>query len=406
MAKMLKTSIPARVQEACNCNADIFPQSTSPRKGRRLPGAAMVLVALLFYCATYLSRSGMFLCGFDDTRSELNKSFLEELDGVHSKNGTEETSTESDSNIVPQANVDRGESQYMQVLEAPPRTPRKTTNWNIPENKPDEGKSPPFCGDPLQFEPFAKSSVTGRVLERGVNTKTFFKIARPDLIPRVNAAVSIIDKAGELDTDFACPVFDSCKTQTKKNRHSKAYLVCDEYQWIHASSILQGVAKEKLPGDLRSQGDDNVLCEIAQYLADLVANVILESLHIHGKKCIVQEQFVNQQQAGAKTNIHLHPDDTYGGLFYLEAPKGTQMCYSNSETTDQKKSWYEHAPEFTENLFPEAPGETGFEYPGYIVPQAGDFVLFPVGWMKHWVPKIQMAPGEKRTSVVFNLICI
>lgn len=278
-------------------------------------------------------------------------------------------------------------------------------DWNIPE--PDDPKCPSFCGDRMEFEPFAVKTLDGHTVERGVGSKTFFRSARPDLIDRVSRAVEAIDNAGELDTDFACHVFDACDIPDKRqSRHSNAYLVCNEYNWIRASSILQGVAQGTLPGFLAQQGDGNVLCEIANYLADMASKVILTSNGIENKKCVVQEQFINQQRAGAKTNQHFHPDDTYGGLFYLDAPPRTKMCFSNSEGSIEKNSWWRHSPKFTENLFPDAPGTMGDDYPSYFEPRAGDFVLFPVGWVKHWVPHMEMEADEKRTSVVFNLICI
>ena len=316
------------------------------------------------------------------------------------------------------------EGRHMQILQAPKPIEESTTqrlvnsfllpkkSWNVPHS-PDP-VCPSFCGDRLEFEPFAQSSKTGRILERGKGTKTFFRMARPDLLDRVHAAVEEIDRAGELDTDFACRVFDACDeikaaaaatTTTKQmNRHSRAYLVCDEYDWIRASKILRGVARRKLPGFLRQQGDANVLCEIAHYVSDLVTEVILPSVGLHNKHCIVQEQFVNQQRAGAKTNMHFHEDDSYGGLFYLDVPESTRLCFSNAEGSSEKKSWWDKAPQLTENLFPQA-GEQGNNYRGYVEPRAGDLVLFPVGWAQHWVPKMEMEPHEKRTSVVFNMIC-
>jgi hypothetical protein len=84
---MLK-NIPARVEETCN--AEIF--SPSHWKGR--PGSAMFFVALLSFCATYLSRTGMFLCDIDG-RSELKPTRVEthvqlHLGGLQLHNGTQE----------------------------------------------------------------------------------------------------------------------------------------------------------------------------------------------------------------------------------------------------------------------------------------------------------------------------
>jgi hypothetical protein len=160
---------------------------------------------------------------------------------------------------------------------------------------------------------------SGTTIERGRGTKTFFRIARPDLLYRVAKAVVEIDQVGDLDKNFACEVFGTCgsiepRTEADKfkSRHSKTYLVCKEDNWLHASNILQGVSEGKLPGFLKDQGDSNVLCEIAHFVADLLSEVILNSVGLPNKRCVVQEQFINQQRVGAMTKHHVHPDDSYG----------------------------------------------------------------------------------------------
>lgn len=285
-------------------------------------------------------------------------------------------------------------------------------DWSIPALSEGEAEeAPSFCGDGMEFEPFAKHTVTGRTLERGRGTNTFFRVARPDLIDNVTRAVEEIDRSGDLDTNSYCRTFGSCDATTAadklQSRHSKTYLVCNKQDnWIHASNILQGASSKSLPGFLADQGDTNVLCEMAKDVADIVSKLILEMNGMTNKHCIVQEQFVNQQRDGAMTMRHVHPDDTYGGLFYLDAPPGTQLCFSNSERSSRKKRWREHAPQLTENLFPGAPRHQGDDYPGFLEPRPGDVVFFPVGWLEHWVPKMTMGPDEKRTSIVFNMICI
>ncbi|KAL7535445.1 hypothetical protein ACHAWF_008970, partial [Thalassiosira exigua] len=248
-----------------------------------------------------------------------------------------------------------------------------------------------FCGEKVDFRPFAKNSISNRTLESGRGTKTFFRVARPDLIPRVLQAVDEIDKSGGLDENSYCNVFDSCHGGRGKDtsRHSKTYLVCKEQdKWLHASKILHGAAWNSLPGYLRKEGDSNVLCEIAKNVADIVSNLILPVNGMMNKKCVVQEQFINQQRNGSVTTRHVHPDDTYGGLFYVDTPPATKLCFSNSEKSKEKKSWWKLAPQLTENLYPGAPGKKGADYPGFFEPRSGDIVFFPVGWLAHWVPRI------------------
>lgn len=289
------------------------------------------------------------------------------------------------------------------LVDQPPKAPANK-DWKIP--KPKDPKCPDFCGDPMEFAPFAKDPDTGITLDKGVGTKTFFRVHRPEWIAPMHKAVAEIDKHDGMDGNSYCSVFSSCKLNEEeklKSRHSTPYMVCSDYDMIHASQILVGSADVNLPGYLKEEGDDNLFCQMARFISHLVETTIFPNAGWDDKKCIVQDFFVNQQMSGSKTNLHNHNDDTYGGVFYLDAPKGTRLCFSDSENDGRKKKWWKHAPELTERLFPDEPSGN---YHGHVIPRAGDVVFFPVAWARHWVPKLTLGPNEKRTSVVFNMVCI
>jgi hypothetical protein len=280
----------------------------------------------------------------------------------------------------------------------------------------ERDKCPLFCGKKFEFEPFHLASVPSTpssnlfalrkssdalVIERAVGARTIFRIARPDYLERMAKAVEEIDKYGGFAEDPYCEIFDSCNAKDPmQSRHSETYLVCKEYQSTLASEILHGVATNELPGALKDEGDDNIMCQMARFVSQQVTKVIFPSVGWNDKKCIVQEFFVNQQKTGSHTKKHVHHDDSYGGIFYLDVPKGTRFCFSNS--SDTKHRWEKYAPDMTEDLFPGAPHSN---YPGYVEPRQGDIVLVPVGWLNHWVPRMEFGKDEKRTSVVFNMIC-
>ena len=277
-------------------------------------------------------------------------------------------------------------------------------DWTIPT--PTDTKCPDFCGTtPNQFQPFAKDPNTGFTLDKMVGSKTFYRVHRPDWIEPMHQAVAEIDKHGGMDGNSFCEVFSSCKaTNLLQSRHSTPYSVCSEYDMVHASNILVGSTKVKLPGYLAEQGDSNQFCQMARFISQTVETTIFPFVGWENKKCIVQEFFINQQLSGSKTNMHNHNDDYYGGVFYLDVPQGTRLCFHDSERDSRKQRWYKWAPEFTEKLYPfeDAP----HNYPGYVEPRAGDVIFFPVAWAQHWVPKMDFADNEKRTSVVFNMICM
>jgi len=294
-----------------------------------------------------------------------------------------------------------------------PATKAEFKYESLPEDYNEQNNCPSFCGHKFDFEPFdplssrtqedhlRRTAEPFTSIERAVGSKTIFRLPRPDLLERVAEAVEEIDRNGGFESNSYCSVFDSCEAKDPmQSRHSQTYLVCDGYRRVLASNILQGVARTQLPGFLKEKQDANVLCEMAKYVSEQATKLIFPSIGWNDQKCVVQEFFVNQQRSGSLTNRHIHPDDSYGGIFYLDVPEGTKFCFSNESWG--KGSWLEYAPELTEDLFPDAPDK---DYPGYVEPRAGDILLAPVGWLKHWVPKMTIPPGQKRTSVVFNMIC-
>merc|ERR1711879_1027016 len=89
----------------------------------------------------------------------------------------------------------------------------------------------------------------------------------------------------------------------------------------------------------------------------------------------------------------------FGGIFYLDAPEGTKLCYDDNAGSSQKKAWQKYAPGLTSDLGPDRWS------PGYAEVSAGDILLAPVTWLEHWVPAIRK-PNSTRISIVFNMNCI
>merc|ERR1712226_640471 len=104
------------------------------------------------------------------------------------------------------------------------------------------------------------------------------------------------------------------------SQHSIPYFVCNKFRAALASKMLHGAVKRGLPGQLHHQGDRNIFCQLADYVRSGMERQILPALTSWSRSCVVQELFVNRQKAGARTNQHLHPDDFWGGIFYLETP--------------------------------------------------------------------------------------
>ena len=261
------------------------------------------------------------------------------------------------------------------------------------------------CGDAAVFSPVqegASSKAGAQLPTLEVADGTVYRTRRPEMLARVRDGVRQIARAGSFRRNSYCKVFGSCAyAPTQRiSLHSEVYFACPaRHQAVLASSMLSGASRTFLPGHLgpTGEGDANVFCLLAETVRRIVEEIILPRHELPGSRCTVQETFVNVQKTGSFTNPHVHPDDFYGAIFYLDAPDATRFCYDASESTAQKDLWREHAPQLTSGNI------SGGR--GYVAAGPGDIVFAPIGWLRHWVPPV-LASGAVRTAVVLNMICI
>merc|ERR1712187_641920 len=189
------------------------------------------------------------------------------------------------------------------------------------------------------------------------------KLRRPDLLCGIRQAVEELDREGSFSKNKFCGVFNSCRNADQKliSEHSDVYFVCPsllskslKYTREGASLLFSagGATAQGLPGVLGKQGDDNVFCSLANFITHGMEKQVLPMFNMTRHLCIVQECFINRQRSGAYTNPHLHPDDFFGGVFYLDADADTRLCYNNNERGKNKQIWRLHAPGFTASLGP------------------------------------------------------
>lgn len=137
----------------------------------------------------------------------------------------------------------------------------------------------------------------------------------------------------------------------------------------------------------------------------------------------------HSQKPGAYTAPHFHGDDALGAIFYVDAPPGrhtctvrtyartpvhicvypqhwlthvscilgsTRFCYDDATGTPQRARWEQLDPLMVRSLHSQGRG--------HVEPEAGDLVVMPAGWLRHWVPPIR---GDAvRTVVVLNMVCL
>lgn len=277
-----------------------------------------------------------------------------------------------------------------QLQTEPKQKPTTTmTPWHV---------APSDCGDEASFR-MAEGAKDGPFRDLMVSGKTLYKLERPDLLRKIREAVTIIEDHGLMNSSTYCSLFDSCP-YSKWNgtrplsKHSDTFFVCPKYQHVLASSMLAGVNANMLPGQLFEQKDENVFCQLAEYVKDVLEHHVMPSGGLNGLKCIVPEVSINRQGKGAYTKPHIHVDDFWGGQFYLDTPEDTKFCYDSKNTLGGKKRFFDRLPQFVED----------FKKPQYVSPRAGDILLVPVAWMRHWVPPIQ--GDDLRTSIAFSLKCL
>lgn len=279
----------------------------------------------------------------------------------------------------------------------------------MPTEAPFKSPPPHECGRKAEFIS-ARGSPTDTFQNMEIADGFLLKLKRPDLICRMREAVAELDRAKSFQKNMFCSVFNSCKDRDQKlvSEHSQVYFVCPsqlnyarKFVKKHATPLCKsgGLTKNMLPGNLRKQGDDNILCQLAKYIIQGMVNQVLPMFNMGVQECIVQEFFVNRQRTGAYTNPHNHPDDMFGGIFYLDAPEGTKFCYDNECNAREKKQWSRFASQFTKSIGPDC--FSG----GYAEAQPGDILLAPVNWLRHWVPTIDVE-NQTRVSIVFNMICL
>lgn len=230
-----------------------------------------------------------------------------------------------------------------------------------------------------------------------------FRHNRRDFVEPMRTAVSTLAAEGHFAANSHCLVFGSCSFNPMRrlSLHSTNFRPCKKQLSLvlAASGAFNGIAHATLPASVGS-GDDHVFCHLAEHVRKLMQQSVLPHIGVPRSRCVVQEMFINVQKTGAFTNPHVHPDDFFGGIFYIDAPRGTRLCYDNSTGMKgkglPKERWAEHAPQMTRSVRGGA---------GYTEPAEGDIVLAPVGWLRHWVPPIT-EPGVTRTAAVFNMICL
>jgi len=255
---------------------------------------------------------------------------------------------------------------------------RNATTLPAPPSNPSSGD----CGPRADFV----DGPDGAAVADGL----LFRRRLPEFVEDARTAVAALDfRANEW-----CVYFGTCDDgDAPRTRTSKTYLPCPSQRRLLAPRWLAGAAQSMLPGDLGAS-DGNALCRLAREVTAAIADVVLPSLGEARRSCVVQELFANVQDRGAWTNPHVHDDDFYGAIFYVDAPEGTRFCYDDSLGTPARERWETYDPALVGPL-----AETRH----HVEPQTGDLILAPVGWLRHWVPPVD---ADGRTAVVFNVVCL
>lgn len=265
--------------------------------------------------------------------------------------------------------------------------------WRIGLTPPKD-PPPSECGERSRY----RAVGSGAGLQVSVDD-VLFRNSRRDFVEPMRKAVKALAAEGSFAANSHCIVFGSCSFSPMRrlSLHSANYMPCrDQLSLLNAASgAFNGVASATLPASV-GEGDDHVFCWLARHVRTLMQRHVLPHLGVPRARCVVQEMFINAQKTGAFTNPHVHPDDFFGGIFYIDAPAGTRLCYDNSSGMKEKERWALNAPHMTRAVLGGA---------GFIEPAEGDIVLAPVGWLRHWVPPI-VEPGVTRTAAVFNMICL
>lgn len=254
------------------------------------------------------------------------------------------------------------------------------------------------CGKAIIFSP---SGATQRDVMPDLEAfaSALFKTRRLDLIDDVANAIQEVDLNGEMNATKYCEAFSSCNSKDMQliSRHSHVYFPCPSHRWFVASDVLNSFKYKSPPGRLKHERDECVFCKLAEYARLGVERQVLPQMGMTGVHCVVHELFVNEQLAGAWTVPHVHADDFFGAVFYVDAPPPTILCFANKDDLlGHKAKWERNAPILTKDL--------GVDR-GYIAAEAGDLILFPVGYVRHWVPPIR-GDGVVRTVVVMNMVCL
>ena len=277
------------------------------------------------------------------------------------------------------------------------RFPSRRHQWRIGET-PHADPPPSECGEQSTYRPVSSPD---KVLVS--DDDVVFRHNRGDLVEPMRTAVSKLAAEGSFAANSHCVVFGSCSFNPMRrlSLHSTNFRPCQEQLSLvlAASGAFNGIAGATLPASV-GKNDDHVFCHLASHVRKLMQRSVLPHLGVPRSRCVVQEMFINVQKTGAFTNPHVHPDDFFGGIFYIDAPRGTRLCYDNSTGMKSKglpkERWAAHAPQMARSVRGGA---------GYTEPAEGDIVLAPVSWLRHWVPPIT-EPGVTRTAAVFNMICL
>ena len=195
--------------------------------------------------------------------------------------------------------------------------------WRNSE-EPPKNPPPDDCGSAAEFAavPSASGASQKEVVESAGNV--LFRTRRADLLAPMREAVLHFAESGALAHNRYCNVFGSCTRgdrfrhaeMPRLSLHSDVFLPCPSYARVLApyAGMFRGTAGHStLPGALGKQGDENILCRLAEHVREVVMTQVMPALHMRVLGCMVHEVFTNVQKTGAWTNAHMHDDDFYGG---------------------------------------------------------------------------------------------
>ena len=174
---------------------------------------------------------------------------------------------------------------------------RVAMNTEPPPSHPPSDPSPSDCGSRAKFVDVGD--------DVSAADDIIFRMRAPSFVDEARDAIDVLDTAGAFDTNSSCVYFGTCGDTRPPSRTSLTYLPCEEHKRMLAPQWLAGAAERLFPETLRT--DANVLCRMAKVITAALEEQILAIISkgaVRRATCVVQELFVNVQEAGAWTNPH------------------------------------------------------------------------------------------------------